>query len=114
MHEVKKNDQISSCIHGMTDCSLHSFCSAPQDDKFAFYVRSLGDWSNELAKKKDQLPRVRIDGPYGEVSERPEEYDVIAFCCGGIGATPLISVMRETWYKMMNGQIGLKKIYFFW
>ena len=43
--------------------------------------------------------KVRLDGPYGLVSFDLKLYPVIMLVGGGIGGTPMISILRDIFYK---------------
>ena len=64
---------------------------------------------------------MRIDGPYGRVVINPRRYRSLVFVCGGIGVTPMISMLR--WYYLINTtpEVAAKQsvhlaeyIYFVW
>jgi ferredoxin-NADP reductase len=52
------------------------------------------------AFERGAQPTVRIDGPYGKVVINPRRYRSLVFVCGGIGVTPMISMLR--WYYLIN------------
>ncbi|TVU00335.1 hypothetical protein EJB05_54230, partial [Eragrostis curvula] len=102
-----------------------SITSAPQDSYLSVHIRSLGDWTGDLNKlfsevcrrqptqgntgllqvEYDQegggptadqgLPKVRIDGPYGAPAQDYQQYDVVLLVGLGIGATPMISIIKD-------------------
>uniref|UniRef100_K3ZL81 Uncharacterized protein n=1 Tax=Setaria italica TaxID=4555 RepID=K3ZL81_SETIT len=96
-----------------------SITSAPQDDYVSVHIRDEGDWTHKLkeifseAKKKRQSaqlpaenhrdgamtnlrwPKVRIDGPYGAPAQDYKQYDVVLLVGMGIGATPMISIIKD-------------------
>ncbi|GJX54015.1 jacalin-like lectin domain-containing protein [Tanacetum coccineum] len=43
----------------------------------------------------DRIPKVRIDGPYGAPAEDYKKYDVVLLVGLGIGATPMISIVKD-------------------
>ncbi|CAO2151160.1 unnamed protein product [Urochloa humidicola] len=97
--------------------------SAPQDNYVSVHIRTLGDWTRELktvfstvcqppmegksgllraeynyhgdAMLNPSFPKVLIDGPYASASEDYKEYDVVLLVGLGIGATPMISIMKD-------------------
>jgi len=91
-----------------------SFSSAPNDPSFMFYVKTLGSWSRSLNALNGKKPTIRIDGPYGKLTHDIDNYDVILLCCGGIGVTPMLSVLRDLNYKISSRDLDVKKIYLFW
>ncbi|XP_004495711.1 respiratory burst oxidase homolog protein B-like isoform X2 [Cicer arietinum] len=98
-----------------------SITSAPGDEYISVHIRTLGDWTSQLkgifAKacqpaNDDQsgllradmlpakpslprMPRLRIDGPYGAPAQDYKNYEVLLLVGLGIGATPLISILKD-------------------
>ncbi|KAK1407129.1 hypothetical protein QVD17_38740 [Tagetes erecta] len=95
-----------------------SITSAPGDDYLSVHIRTLGDWTRQLktvfsrvcqppANGKSGLlradyqgdnpnfPRVLIDGPYGAPAQDYKKYDVVLLVGLGIGATPMISIVKD-------------------
>ncbi|KAJ6397499.1 hypothetical protein OIU77_018500 [Salix suchowensis] len=97
-----------------------SITSAPGDDYLSIHIRTLGDWTSQLkavfskvcqpasinqsgllradmAQRDNQprLPRLLIDGPYGAPAQDYKNYDVLLLVGLGIGATPLISIVKD-------------------
>ncbi|XP_022146042.1 respiratory burst oxidase homolog protein B [Momordica charantia] len=97
-----------------------SITSAPGDDYLSIHIRTVGDWTSQLktifskicqppsvnqsgllradigqSNNKIRLPRLLIDGPYGAPAQDYKEYDVLLLVGLGIGATPLISIVKD-------------------
>ncbi|XP_047090979.1 respiratory burst oxidase homolog protein B-like [Lolium rigidum] len=100
-----------------------SITSAPKDDYVSVHIRTLGDWTRELknvfskvcrpptegksgllraeydrdggAMSNLSFPRVLIDGPYGAPAQDYKQYDVVLLVGLGIGATPMISILKD-------------------
>ncbi|KAK6153848.1 hypothetical protein DH2020_013487 [Rehmannia glutinosa] len=97
-----------------------SITSAPRDDYVSVHIRTLGDWTRQLkavftevcqppptgksgllradflqGENNPNFPRVLIDGPYGAPTQDYKEYDVVLLVGLGIGATPMISVVKD-------------------
>ncbi|XP_010259644.1 PREDICTED: respiratory burst oxidase homolog protein B-like [Nelumbo nucifera] len=97
-----------------------SITSAPGDDYLSIHIRTLGDWTSQLkavfaqvcqpptedqsgllradiktGSNPPRLPRLLIDGPYGAPAQDYKEYDVLLLVGLGIGATPLISIVKD-------------------
>ncbi|KAI7731871.1 hypothetical protein M8C21_032235 [Ambrosia artemisiifolia] len=95
-----------------------SITSAPGDDYLSVHIRTLGDWTQQLrtvfskvcqepANGKSGLlradnqganpnfPKVLIDGPYGAPAQDYKKYDVVLLVGLGIGATPMISIVKD-------------------
>ncbi|XP_057422567.1 respiratory burst oxidase homolog protein B-like [Lotus japonicus] len=96
-----------------------SITSAPEDDYLSVHIRTLGDWTSQLQAilekacqpssddqkcilqantladtSKPRIPRLWIDGPYGSPAQDYKNYEVLLLVGLGIGATPLISILK--------------------
>ncbi|KAF6985025.1 hypothetical protein CFC21_002946, partial [Triticum aestivum] len=99
-----------------------SITSAPGDDYVSVHIKTLGDWTNQLRNaflkvcpaptegtteilrveynhddvmSNPSLPKVLIDGPYGAPAQDYKEYDIVLLVGLGIGATPMISIIKD-------------------
>ncbi|CAD6253696.1 unnamed protein product [Miscanthus lutarioriparius] len=100
-----------------------SITSAPRDDYVSVHIRTLGDWTRELknvfsrvcrpptegksgllraeydrdgsAMANPSFPKVLIDGPYGAPAQDYKQYDIVLLVGLGIGATPMISIIKD-------------------
>lgn len=97
-----------------------SITSAPGDDYLSIHIRTLGDWTSQLkavfskvcqppcSDQSDlprtdiapgnnipRMPKLLIDGPYGAPAQDYKMYDVLLLVGLGIGATPLISIVKD-------------------
>ncbi|KAG9146876.1 hypothetical protein Leryth_005186 [Lithospermum erythrorhizon] len=95
-----------------------SITSAPGDDYLSVHIRTLGDWTRQLrtvfsevcqpppkgksgllradlSKGMQSFPRLVIDGPYGAPAQDYKKYDVLLLVGLGIGATPMISIVKD-------------------
>ncbi|KAJ6375258.1 hypothetical protein OIU77_000274 [Salix suchowensis] len=96
-----------------------SITSAPGDDYLSVHIRTLGDWTRQLRTvfseacqpppdgksgllrsdcfqgHSPNLPRVLIDGPYGAPAQDYKKYEVVLLVGLGIGATPMISILKD-------------------
>ncbi|CAH1800225.1 unnamed protein product [Owenia fusiformis] len=100
--------------------------SSPEEDYFSVHIRTVGDWTNALAKmchadEKEfqeawKLPAVAADGPFGTASEDVFQYQVDICVAAGIGVTPFASVLKHVWYQYNNPnfETKLRKVHFFW
>ncbi|XP_068658484.1 respiratory burst oxidase homolog protein B-like [Aristolochia californica] len=129
-----------------------SITSAPNDDYLSVHIRTAGDWTLRLrqvfseicrppttdqsgllradlpiAGQTPGLPSLLIDGAYGAPAQDYSEYDVLLLVGLGIGATPLISILRDvlnniTEVELENGggkgkkvkTFATKRAYFYW
>ncbi|EHB12428.1 NADPH oxidase 1 [Heterocephalus glaber] len=94
--------------------------SAPEEDFFSIHIRAAGNWTENLIRAFEQqhspVPRIKVDGPFGTVSEDVFQYEVAVLVGAGIGVTPFASILKSIWYKFQRGDHNLKtqKIYFYW
>ncbi|XP_048549136.1 respiratory burst oxidase homolog protein B-like isoform X2 [Triticum urartu] len=98
-----------------------SITSAPEDDCVSVHIKALGDWTEDLrdaflkvcpnterkneirqveydrddAKSNPRFPKILIDGPYGAPAEDYKRYEVVLLVGLGIGATPMISIIKD-------------------
>ncbi|KAK4374677.1 hypothetical protein RND71_005354 [Anisodus tanguticus] len=96
-----------------------SITSAPGDDHLSIHIRTLGDWTRKLKAvfsevcqprptgrsgllradcfqaEKINFPKVLIDGPYGAPAQDYKKYEVLLLVGLGIGATPMISIVKD-------------------
>ncbi|XP_076940388.1 respiratory burst oxidase homolog protein C-like [Bidens hawaiensis] len=95
-----------------------SITSAPGDDYLSVHIRSAGDWTRQLKDvftkvchppgngksgllradcqgENPNFPRVLIDGPYGAPAQDYKKYEVVLLVGLGIGATPMISIVKD-------------------
>ncbi|XP_059644454.1 respiratory burst oxidase homolog protein C-like [Cornus florida] len=97
-----------------------SITSAPGDDNLSVHIRAVGDWTRQLktvfsrvcqatpsgrsgllradclqGESNPDFPRVLIDGPYGAPAQDYKKYEVLMLVGLGIGATPMISIVKD-------------------
>ncbi|XP_039055199.1 respiratory burst oxidase homolog protein D-like isoform X1 [Hibiscus syriacus] len=94
-----------------------SITSAPGDAYLSIHIRTLGDWTRQLKTVFSQVcqppasgksgllraegantwyfPKILIDGPYGAPAQDYMKYDVLLLVGLGIGATPMISIVKD-------------------
>ncbi|XP_073159285.1 respiratory burst oxidase homolog protein C-like [Henckelia pumila] len=92
-----------------------SITSAPGDDYISVHIRTHGNWTRQLnevckpptgesgllkahflqGENNPNFPKVLIDGPYGAPTQDYKNYDVVLLVGLGIGATPMISVVKD-------------------
>ncbi|XP_002457825.1 respiratory burst oxidase homolog protein B isoform X2 [Sorghum bicolor] len=107
-----------------------SITSAPGDDYLSVHIRTRGDWTSRLrtvfseacrpptdgesgllradlskgiTESNARFPKLLIDGPYGAPAQDYREYDVLLLIGLGIGATPLISIVKDVLNHIQHG-----------
>ncbi|KAJ8528719.1 hypothetical protein ON010_g14610 [Phytophthora cinnamomi] len=115
------------CIPSISSLEWHPFTisSSPHEDIVAFYIKSSGDWTAkvlEAASKSDGSAEapfdILVDGPYGHVSidiDSSEAYSHFALVAGGIGVTPMRSILNWLHYERYTlGRSEIKRVNFVW
>ncbi|KAE8980286.1 hypothetical protein PR001_g23838 [Phytophthora rubi] len=108
------------CIPSISYFQWHPFtiASSPHEAMVTFYIKALGDWTTKLltAALKREASAMRldgpstfdllVDGPYGKLSldiASPTLYSHFVFFSGGIGMTPMRSIVNwlhhECYYR---------------
>ncbi|KAG2597539.1 hypothetical protein PVAP13_5KG131735 [Panicum virgatum] len=107
-----------------------SITSAPGDDYLSVHIRTRGDWTSRLwtvfseacrpptdgesgllradlskgiSESNARFPKLLIDGPYRAPAQDYREYDVLLLIGLGIGATPLISIVKDVLNHIQQG-----------
>ncbi|CAF1583133.1 unnamed protein product [Adineta ricciae] len=92
--------------------------SAAEEDYVSVHIRTVGNWTKNLAKKLEKypedLPRLSIDGPYGSPADDVFNYDGVVLVGAGIGVTPYASILRHIRSSKAADNIRLRRIYFYW
>eukprot|EP00753_Platysulcus_tardus_P016326 PLAT5612.1.p1 GENE.PLAT5612.1~~PLAT5612.1.p1 ORF type:complete len:673 (-),score=276.99 PLAT5612.1:73-2070(-) len=86
-------DEISYLPHPF------SISSAVGSDDFTLTIKAQGDGSftdrlRKLVEDNKELS-ISVNGPYGSLGLRPADYSVVLLFAGGIGVTPMLSVISE-------------------
>ena len=116
--------------------------SCPFDPYISVHLRQVGDFTRDLgdalgagpsqAKEFDELdpmgmyeialangqemPRLRIDGPYGAPAEDVLDNEIAVLIGTGIGVTPWASILKNIWHLRAgpNPPCRLKRVEFIW
>ncbi|XP_062204742.1 respiratory burst oxidase homolog protein B-like [Phragmites australis] len=127
--------------------------SAPGDDYLSMHIRCRGDWTTSFRalfsqvcrppavgqsgllradftspmappQSASKLPKLLIDGPYGAPAQDYRKYDVLLLIGLGIGATPLISIVKDVLNNISDepsssptrgdGAFMTRRVYFYW
>eukprot|EP00117_Sycon_ciliatum_P014232 scpid13674/ scgid14577/ Dual oxidase 1; Large NOX 1; Long NOX 1; NADPH thyroid oxidase 1; Thyroid oxidase 1 len=103
--------------------------SAPHEDTLAVHVRAVGPWTRNLRRVFDPesarvhrnsagqvlLPKLHLDGPFGEGHQDWYKYSVSVLVGGGIGVTPFAAILKDIVHRMAtNVKLPCKKVYFLW
>ncbi|KAL4875045.1 ferric reductase NAD binding domain-containing protein [Aspergillus karnatakaensis] len=116
--------------------------SCPYDENISIHVRQVGDFTRALgdalgcgpAQARDlegldpmgmyevalqngqQMPKLRVDGPYGAPAEDVFENEVAVLIGTGIGVTPWASILKNIWHLRAspNPPKRLRRVEFIW
>ena len=95
-----------------------SVSSAPEADNITIVLKDLGDWTHALCELPSAFvpdgSKLRIDGPFGRLAVPVASYDAVLLCCGGIGCTPMMSVLGSIVARSKAGGKALREICFVW
>ncbi|EKD78251.1 MAG: Oxidoreductase FAD/NAD(P)-binding protein [uncultured bacterium] len=82
--------------------------SAPSDPDLTVSMKESGDWTATLGKLSSGVP-VKVEGPYGKFSYHflPQDNYGYVFVAGGIGITPIRSMIRELCHESADRPITL-------
>ncbi|KAH7487812.1 Ferric reduction oxidase 7, chloroplastic [Phytophthora ramorum] len=109
------------CVPAISSLQWHPFTisSSPHESMVTFHIKALGDWTQKLraivaGDEANSSSRggtaaasfdVLVDGPYGSVSidiESPNTYSHFVLFSGGIGVTPMRSIMNWLHYELWS------------
>ncbi|ETI37495.1 hypothetical protein F441_16337 [Phytophthora nicotianae CJ01A1] len=101
-----------------------SISSSPieYEDTFTVHVKCIGNWTKSLyavaiqAREERKMPLIYVDGFYGKMSDDFQHYPALVFVAGGIGATPIISIVGKILDCMRNNDPNMEftQVYFHW
>lgn len=107
-----------------TEWHPFSISSSPieYEDTFTVHVKCIGNWTKSLyalaiqAREERKMPLIYVDGFYGKMSDEFQHYPALVFVAGGIGATPIISLVGKVLDCMRNNDPGMMhtQVYFHW
>ena len=93
--------------------------SAPHEELLSVHVRAVGPWTHNLRELYSHitshnlpLPKVRVDGPFGEGHQDWYQFDVSILVGGGIGITPFASILKDIVHRSSLGaRFQCKKVW---
>ncbi|XP_047938579.1 respiratory burst oxidase homolog protein C-like [Salvia hispanica] len=98
-----------------------SITSAPREDYLSVHIRDAGDWTKKIqevfsskvprpppteksghqstkfidVENNHNVPKILINGPFGAPTQDYKKYEIVVLIGLGIGATPMISVVKD-------------------
>ncbi|KAM4766255.1 dual oxidase 2 isoform 1-T1 [Cyanocitta cristata] len=115
--------RIACVALGTTEYHPFTLTSAPHDDTLSLHIRAVGPWTTRLRELYSPenlgllgtLPKLYLDGPFGEGHQEWNKFKVSVLVGGGIGVTPFASILKDLVFKSsINSKLLCKKIYFIW
>eukprot|EP00127_Corallochytrium_limacisporum_P000684 Clim_evm3s23 gene=Clim_evmTU3s23 len=97
--------------------------SCPEEDFFSVHIRVAGDWTEAIYKlftenqNPENVPRLRVDGPFGTASDDVFKYRTSVLVGAGIGVTPFASILKSMFFQRLdpeNKTIRTERVYFYW
>jgi NADPH oxidase len=116
--------------------------SCPFDRYISVHIRQVGDFTRSLASalgagkaqsdlydeldpngiyevalaQGEEMPAIRIDGPYGAPAEDVLDNEVAVLVGTGIGVTPWAAILKNIWHMRMlpNPPTRLRRVEFIW
>jgi predicted ferric reductase len=114
------------CVDEISKLEYHPFTisSSPLQDHLTFHISPIGDWTQSLVKlvknnkspSSNDLPSIKIDGPYGAPTQTYVKYNHLMMIATGIGATPFSSILKDILFRMKNKdpELNYEEIDFYW
>ncbi|KAG2783005.1 hypothetical protein PC129_g14141 [Phytophthora cactorum] len=115
------------CVPTISNLQWHPFTisSSPHESMATLHIKALGDWTNKLqslvgasAGEVASPFDILVDGPYGSVSidiQTPSTYSHFALFSGGIGVTPMRSIVNWLHYEAHHeGRSSIERVHFVW
>ncbi|GMF29455.1 unnamed protein product [Phytophthora lilii] len=122
------------CVPALSSLQWHPFTisSSPHEPMVTFHIKALGDWTHKLhtmvsAAEIGGSSRggamvapfdLLVDGPYGNVSvdiETPSTYSHFVLFSGGIGVTPMRSIVNWLHHQVnTEGRPSVERVHFVW
>ncbi|KAH9518446.1 Dual oxidase 2 [Bulinus truncatus] len=86
------------------------------------HVRAVGPWTSNFTSAfdpnfttKSNIPKIYLDGPFGESHQDWYRFPVSVLVGGGIGITPFASILKDIAHRSQEvGRLPCRKVYFIW
>ncbi|KAE8898273.1 hypothetical protein PF005_g16907 [Phytophthora fragariae] len=115
------------CVPSISSLQWHPFTisSSPHEPMVTFHIKALGDWTYKLqlmvaaVSGRDDVVApfdILVDGPYGSLSidiEDPNTYSHVVLFSGGIGMTPMRSIVNWLHHQVHHGgRFNVERVHF--
>ncbi|XP_076444374.1 dual oxidase 2-like [Babylonia areolata] len=122
--EYKSGQWVRIACLKLAKGEYHPFTltSAPHEETLSLHIRAVGPWTNNIRRVYDTslypdqpLPKLYLDGPFGEGHQDWYRFPVSVLVGGGIGVTPFASILKDLVLKSkLNLKFPCQKVYFLW
>uniref|UniRef100_A0A1Y1KGZ7 NAD(P)H oxidase (H2O2-forming) n=1 Tax=Photinus pyralis TaxID=7054 RepID=A0A1Y1KGZ7_PHOPY len=122
--EYKSGQWVRIACLGLNPSEYHPFTltSSPDESNLTLHIRAVGPWTRNLRKIYNNsimcdksLPKIHLDGPYGESHQNWYRFEVSVLIGGGIGVTPFASILKDIVFRAnIKHKAHCKKVYFIW
>ncbi|XP_049837219.1 dual oxidase-like [Schistocerca gregaria] len=122
--EYKSGQWLRLACPALNTSEYHPFTisSAPHETNLTVHIRAVGPWTQNIRSLFDDclshekpLPKVHIEGPFGESHQDWYRYETAVLIGGGIGVTPFASILKDIVFRANSNRFSsCKKVYFLW
>lgn len=126
--KFKAGQHICINVPAISTLQWHPFSisSAPHEAMVTLHIKTVGDWTQQLynlvasSGEPTATPTfdVLVDGPYGNLSvdvEDPSTYSHFVLFAGGMGVTPMRSIMNWLHHEVNDsGRSNIEHVHFVW
>ncbi|KAL8598120.1 hypothetical protein ACOMHN_030406 [Nucella lapillus] len=122
--EYKSGQWVRIACLKLAKGEYHPFTltSSPHEETLSLHIRAVGPWTNNIRRVYDPslypdqpLPKLYLDGPFGEGHQDWYRFPVAVLVGGGIGVTPFASILKDLVHKSrLNIKFPCQKVYFLW
>ncbi|XP_068083975.1 dual oxidase 1-like [Anabrus simplex] len=122
--EYKSGQWVRVACAALNPSEYHPFTisSAPHEPHLTVHIRAVGPWTRNIRHVYDPnilgdkpLPKIHLEGPYGESHQDWYQFEVSILIGGGIGVTPFASILKDIVFQSNTKQPSrCKKVYFLW
>nr|CAD7401821.1 unnamed protein product [Timema poppensis] len=125
--EYKSGQWVRIACPTLNTSEYHPFTlsSSPNEASLTVHIRAVGPWTTNIRNLYDPsllrdkpLPKIHVEGPYGEGHQDWYQFEVSVLIGGGIGVTPFASILKDIVFRAnsnaSNCGTSCKKVYFLW
>ncbi|XP_055864170.1 dual oxidase 2-like [Biomphalaria glabrata] len=114
--------RVACPVLGEGEYHPFTLTSAPHEGFISLHIRAVGPWTTNFHQlfdpnvtTKSNIPKIYLDGPFGESHQDWYRFPVSVLVGGGIGITPFASILKDIAHRSSEvSQIPCQKVYFIW